>query len=68
MDWKNLEGLTVKAMYLGEYPVVGKVERSWVRRGRDVCHNVVLDTPIKIRKWTYDGVTLDHKDVVEVMG
>jgi hypothetical protein len=67
MNW-NLEGLTVKGMYMGDYPVSGKVELSRVKYGGGVCHHVVLNTPIEIFSKIRDRVILDHENVVRVMG
>ena len=67
MNW-NLEGLTVKGMYMGDFPVTGRVELSRVKYGGGVSHHVVLDTPIEIFSKIRDRVILDHENVVRVMG
>ena len=67
MNW-NLEGLTVKGMYMGDFPVTGRVELSRVKYGGGVSHHVVLDTPIEVFSAIRDRVILDHENVVRVMG
>lgn len=67
MNW-NYEGLKVTGMYMGEFPVTGRVESSRVKYGGGVQHTVVLDEPIKLR-WRSeptDRLLLDHENVVRV--
>lgn len=63
----NLEGLQVKGRYMGEFPVVGRVEESRVRYGGGVSHHIVLDTPITVYGSERDRVILNHKEVEQVM-
>lgn len=65
MSW-NLEGLKVTGMYMGEFPVTGRVELSRVKYGGGIQHTVVLDEPIKIYNAIRDRVLLDHENVVRV--
>ena len=65
MNW-NLEGMIVDGMYMGAYPCRGKVLVSRVKYGGEVCHHVVLETPITIYGSVRDRVILDHKQVVRV--
>ena len=65
MSW-NLEGLRVTGMYMGEYPVSGRVELSRVKYGGGIQHTVVLDTPLALRWAVRDRVLLDHENVVRV--
>ena len=67
MNW-NLEGLKVEAVYLGEVPVVGRVEESRVAYGGTIKHTVRLDTPVKMR-WRdepADRLIVDHETVSRV--
>ena len=63
----NLEGLTVKGRYMGEYPVVGRVELSRVQYGGRVSHHIVLEEPIVVYGATRDRVILEHERVEQVM-
>ena len=45
MGW-NKDGSTVRAMYLSEYPVVGKVTESRVSYGGKVLYTMELDQPL----------------------
>ena len=65
MSW-NLEGLKVTGMYMGEFPVSGRVELSRVKYGGGVQHTVVLDEPIQVYNAVRDRVLLDHENVVRV--
>jgi hypothetical protein len=65
MSW-NLEGLVVKAKYLQEFPVQGRVELSRVAYGGSVKHTVVLDLPIVVYGAVRDRVILDHTEVEQV--
>lgn len=67
MNW-NLEGLMVRATYLGDVPVVGRVESSRVKYGGGVQHTVVLDEPITMRWRTEpaDRLLIDHETVEQV--
>lgn len=65
MSW-NLEGLKVTGMYMGEFPVTGRVELSRVKYGGGIQHTVVLDAPIQVYNAIRDRVLLDHENVVRV--
>ena len=43
-----LEGHTVEALYLGQYPVVGTVENSRVAFGGAMHHTLVTKAPIQL--------------------
>lgn len=65
MNW-NLEGLKVKANYLGEFPVSGKVTLSRVKFGGLVAHHITLDTPLKVFGAIRESVIIDHAEVLSV--
>ena len=58
-----MEGLTVTGKYLDIFPVTGKVELSRVKYGGDVCHTIVLDSPIVVYGAVRERVILDHRDI-----
>lgn len=66
MNW-NLEGLTVEGMYLGDYPVKGRVELSRVAYGGSIKHTVYLREGINLFGRYRDRVILDHEWVTKVM-
>jgi len=68
MSQWNLENLRVKGMYMGTFPVSGRVVLSRVKYGGDVQHTVVLDAPIEVYSTMRDRVLLDHENIVRVMG
>lgn len=65
MSW-NLEGLSVSGVYLGVFPVSGRVELSRVKYGGSVCHHIVLDAPITVYGAVRERVILEHSDVSSV--
>lgn len=65
MNW-NLEGLHVTGMYMGDFPVAGRVELSRVKYGGGVQHTVVLDQPVQVYANDRDRVLLDHEHVVRI--
>jgi hypothetical protein len=65
MNW-DLEGLSVKATYLDEFTVYGKVERSRVKYGGTVQHTVVLLYPTVIYGQERDRLLIEHQDVKQV--
>lgn len=67
MNW-NLEGLTVTGMYMGEFPVTGRVEISRVKYGGRISHHIVLETPIQVYSAIRDRVVLDHNEISSVRG
>ena len=66
----NLEGLTVRGLYMGEYPVSGRVELSRVKYGGEVQHTVVLDKAIKFpwRTEPAERLLVEHKYIEQVQG
>lgn len=65
MNW-NLEGLHVTGMYMGEYPVAGRVMLSRVKYGGGIQHTILLDKPLHIYSHVRERVALDHEEVVRV--
>lgn len=65
MSW-NLEKMWVKATYMGEFPVAGRVELSRVAFGGDVKHTVVLDAPITVYGAVRDRVIVEHRFIERV--
>lgn len=66
----NLEGLTVRGLYMGEYPVSGRVELSRVKYGGEVVHTVVLEKPLNLR-WRAEPaerLLVEHKYIEQVRG
>lgn len=64
----NLEGSMVAGAYMGEFPVVGRVELSRVKYGGEVSHHIVLEEPIEVYGALRDRVILNHRDVQQVWG
>lgn len=67
----NLEGMTVKATYLGEIPVVGKVVLSRVKYGGTISHHISVTEAFdagygNIRRDVGEVVIVDHHEVMEV--
>jgi hypothetical protein len=65
MVW-NLETMQVKALYMGEIPVSGRVRLSRVAYGGEVHHTVVLDAPITVYNAVRDSVIVEHKYIQQV--
>lgn len=65
MEW-NLEGLRVRALYLQEYPVSGRVELSRVAYGGAVHHTIVLDQPLNLFGNDRSRVIVEHSAVEQV--
>lgn len=65
MNW-DLTGLHVTGMYMGDFPVQGRVESSRVKYGGGIQHTVVLDQPIQVYSATRERVLLDHENVVRI--
>ena len=63
MNW-NLEGLRINGLYMGMFPISGKVDLSRVQYGGEVSHHVALDQPIKVYGAMRDRIILDRKSVV----
>jgi len=66
MNW-NLEGLYVKGLYMGEFPVQGLVTLSRVKYGGRVQHTVELDHLVTVGEFKHDRILLDHEHVDRVM-
>ena len=67
MSW-NLEGMNVAGLYMGSFPVAGRVESSRVKYGGGVEHTVVLSEPLSM-PWRSEPATrvlLEHKFVTTV--
>ena len=62
----NLEGLTVRGLYMGSIPVAGRVELSRVKYGGEVSHHVALDSPVEVYGAVRDRVILEHRYVEQV--
>jgi hypothetical protein len=67
MNW-NLENSIVEGMYLGLFPVRGKVELSRVAYGGGVKHSVALENPITVYGALRERVILEHEYVSRVIG
>ena len=65
MNW-NLEGLTVSGLYMGSFPVTGRVEISRVKYGGEVSHHIVLESPITVYGAVRDRVILEHRFISSV--
>ena len=66
MNW-NLEGLRINGLYMGLFPISGKVDLSRVQYGGEVSHHIVLDEPIKVYGAIRDRIILEHKFVNRVL-
>lgn len=66
MNW-NLQGMRISGVYMGLFPVSGKVDISRVKYGGEVSHHVALDKPIQVFGAIRDRVILEHKYVDQVM-
>lgn len=66
MNW-NLKGLRVNGLYMGLFPISGKVDLSRVMYGGDVSHHIALDQPIKVYGAIRDRIILEHKFVNRVL-
>lgn len=64
-NW-NLEGLHVTGLYMGLFPVSGRVELSRVKYGGGVQHTIVLDHPVQIYNTMRDRLLLDNENVTSV--
>jgi hypothetical protein len=67
MNW-NLEGCRVNGLYMGLFPISGKVELSRVKYGGEVSHHIVLDESIKVYGAVRDRIILEHKFVNRILG
>ena len=62
----NLETMYVRAHYMGEFPVQGRVELSRVSYGGGVKHTVVLSQPIVVYGAVRERVIVEHKEIQQV--
>lgn len=67
----NLEGMTIRANYLGDIPVAGKVTLSRVKYGGGISHHITLAEGFtalggKIKRDAGEGIIVAHEDVLEV--
>jgi len=67
MNW-NLEGLRINGLYMGMFPISGKVDLSRVQYGGEVSHHILLDEPIKVYGALRDRIILEHKFVNRILG
>ena len=67
MNW-NLEGLRVNGLYMGLFPISGKVNMSRVKYGGEVSHHITLDESIEVYGEVRDRIILEHKFVNRVLG
>ena len=67
MNW-DLEGCRVNGLYMGCFPISGKVELSRVQYGGEVSHHIALDEPIKVYGSVRDRVILEHKFINRILG
>jgi hypothetical protein len=67
MGW-NKDGSTVKALYLSEYPVTGKVMESRVKYGGAVSYWLQLDEPLHLFGTTRDTVMVDENQLTHDFG
>jgi len=65
MLW-NLEGMHISGLYMGKFPVSGKVWLSRVKYGGEVSHHINLDKPVEIYGTERDTVILNHSEVLQV--
>lgn len=66
MGW-NLEGLAVRAKYMGTFDVIGTVRLSRVKYGGTVSHHITLSAPLVIYGTERTSVIVDHTEVWSVM-
>ena len=64
-NW-NLEGLHVTGLYMGVFPVSGRVELSRVKYGGGIQHTIVLDHPVQIYDTMRDRLLLDNENVSSI--
>jgi len=65
MSW-NLENLVVEGLYMGEFPIRGKVHLSRVMYGGRVSHHVTLEEPITVFGAIRDSVIVEHEYISRV--
>ena len=62
----DLTGQYVEGMYMGEIPVLGRVESSRVKYGGQVQHTVVLSLPTQVYGAVRERVLLENEYVSRV--
>jgi curli biogenesis system outer membrane secretion channel CsgG len=67
MGW-NKDGSTIKALYLSEYMVTGKVTESRVRYGGTVSYHIDLVEPLFLFGTLRDSVIVDETQVLVDFG
>jgi hypothetical protein len=63
----NLEGMRVNGLYMGCFPVQGRVMLSRVQYGGEVSHHIELEESIKVYGAVRDRVILEHRFVNRVV-
>lgn len=59
-------GMHITGLYMGKFPVSGKVWLSRVKYGGEVSHHVNLDKPVEIYGTERDTVILNHSEVLQI--
>lgn len=67
MGW-NKDGSTIKALYLSEYLVTGKVTESRVRYGGTVSYHIELVEPLYIFGSVREQVIVNENQVIADFG
>jgi hypothetical protein len=67
MGW-NKDGSTIKALYLSEYLVTGKVTESRVRYGGSISYHIDLVEPLYIFGSVREQVIVDENQVIADFG
>jgi hypothetical protein len=67
MGW-NKDGSTIKALYLSEYLVTGKVTESRVRYGGEVSYHIELVEPLFVFGSVREQVIVNEKQVIADFG
>lgn len=65
-DLWYLEGMRIKALYLGSIPCSGIVKLSRVQYGGTVSHHIDLDKPINVYGTTRDRAIIEAHEVLEI--
>ena len=67
---RNLQGMTVVGLYMGEFPVKGLCTLSRVKYGGGITHHITLDEGFEggyCRRDAGEGIILDNRDVERVI-
>lgn len=62
----NYTDMHITGLYMGKFPVSGKVWLSRVKYGGEVSHHINLDKPVEIYGTERDTVILNHSEVLQV--